>query len=400
MAELFAAISAHRVQRLTVSVPNTGPWFADAILDESVELTGAVAITLGSLSLHGTVDPTASGSFGEARSLRVIGGANGWGKLLKPRDYHVENGVPALKVAQDAAREAGETLGRFTPASPNMGTDFVREAGPASRALQAVIGDAPWWVDYDGVTHVGPRYQAEVTSEYSLLTFDPKTRKAVLSVEDPAVIQIGSILKDRLSEPQVVRELEFQLEKTTFRVHAWCGGNAKSSSRLGDALGAIFDGFAGRRLFGIYRYRVATMEGASANLQAVSKADGLPHLMKITQAVCAHIWVDLAPGTIVYVQFVAGDRRDPRITAADSEDGTNATRGAARASDAILALLPTKPIAVALGPVTLAGTPSTTLQFLAGTGMGPAGIPPGLPGGKLAGFIATASKRFRIRDKN
>ncbi len=396
MTELFASVNGARTQRMGLWVPNGGPWFADAILDEATELSGAVTISLGSLALRGTVDPSASGSFGAARSVRVVGGANGWGKLVKPKDYHVQGGVPALLVAQDAAREVGETLGTFEPAKARLGGDYVRESGAAATVLERALGGRPWWVDYDGLSHGGNRPAAEVAGEYSLLNFEPRTRLAVLSVEEPAVIQIGSILRDRLSQPQTVRELHFAVEKTTFRVHAWCGGSATSTSRLGDALGAIVQGFGRARLDGIYRYRVATMDGAAANLQAVSKAAGLPHLMKVTQAMAGATWVDLAPGAIVYVQFVAGDRTDPRITGVDAELGAGATRGVARQNDATLTYLPTKPIAVALGPVTLAGTPSTTLQFLAGTGMGPLGVPPGLPGGHLPGNVVTASKRFRV----
>ena len=88
MSELFAAVTGHRVQRLSVHVPPTGLWYADAVFDEAVELSGAASVSLGSLELHGTVDPRYSGSFGGARSVRVVAGAGGWDRVLKARDYH------------------------------------------------------------------------------------------------------------------------------------------------------------------------------------------------------------------------------------------------------------------------------------------------------------------------
>lgn len=402
MSDLFAAIGSSRVQALDVVVPNGGAWFADAILDEAVELTGATVVSLGSLRLHGTVDPTASGDFGSARSVRVVGGAGRWGTSLKPRDYHASSGVPALAVAQDAAREAGETLGTFAPAKARLGTDFVREAGAASTALEAALGGRPWWVDYAGVTHGGLRPAVEVAGEYGLLRYSAKTRKAILSVEEPAVIGIGSILKsERLAEPLTVRELAFRVQKSTFRVECWCGGGEGSRSRLGDALGTIVAGLRRQRLDGIYRYRVVSMAGAAADLQVVSKAAGLPNLLKVTQAGSGHTWVDLAQGKHVYVQFVAGDRSDPRITGADAEDGTSATRGAVRQNDATLTYLPVTPVAIMISNTPVPpGTPAPVmsgpafLTFMYGTGHTPA--TPGAPGGHLAGNTVTASQRFRI----
>jgi len=446
MSDLFFAVDGHRVQRLTTSVPPNGPWWADAVFDEAVELTGSATVSLGSLELHGTVDPRYSGSFGGARSARVVAGGGGWATDLPRKSYSDPAGVKALQIATDSAREAGETLGTFDPPSERVGTHFVRRAGRASWALERLLGDRPWWVDYAGVTHGGWRAEVEADGTgFSLLSYSPRSRIAVLSVDDPAALCVGSILTPaatdgRLAEALTIRELAFIVEKNTFRAEAWCGGGPSSDSRLGTALGAAVRALTDGELLGVYRYRVAIMGDKSADLQAVSKARGLPDVLRVDQAQTGGTWVKFSPGQIVYVLFVAGDPADPKIVAADAELGASETRGVARMNDPTLTYMGTRGgqivlglsaealtllgtyfacatvgappvispagttavtagIAAGLGGAPLGGVAQVALNYLQGTGHVPTspGVPgsPGLPGGHLPGNVVGASKRLK-----
>lgn len=317
MTDAFALVGGQRATPLRLCVPNVGPWYVDADLEEAPALAGRLAIEIGALTLSGTVDPRADGTHGLRRKCRVVAGAGGWGTPIAAKGYHNDALVKARNVADDAARAVGETLGTFVPAAERVGADYVRQLGPASRTLEDVVGGVPWWVDYAGVTHVGPRPAVQADpSTYEVLAYDPRTRLATLAVDDPSAITIGSILSERLDAPQTVRELELVVTANEMRVYAWCGGAETRGARLPDTLRRIVEHVLDRRLYGKYRYRVFDMlADGRVNLQAVRKAAGLPDLLPVAQwPGVAGTHAELTPGAEVLVEFIEGDRADPVVT--------------------------------------------------------------------------------------
>lgn len=366
----FASLAGHRLQRLNLYVPNVGAWFADCVLDESTDLpTGQITLAFGSLKLNGTAAPQFSGDFVGSRTARIVGGAGAWGRAVAAKGYHNDAGVKAKLVCEDAAREVGETLGGFVPSVDVIGIDYARRTGPAVHVLEDALGDTPWWVDYAGVTQVGERpATAPKAGSYELLQFDPLTRLATLSLDDPAAIGIGAVLTDRLSAPQTIRELEFEMTAGSLRVTAWCGGDAKTPSRLMRVLAALVARTLGGKLFGKYRYRVVTMAvDGRANLQAVTKAKGLPDMLPVSaRPGVAGWWADLTLGGEVLVEFIAGDPTDPIVTGfpGKGEPGFvpvslafgNGVAAVARVGDLVKAFLP--PALPVAGTVVIGGTPS------------------------------------------
>jgi hypothetical protein len=318
MSELFASVDGHRLTSVRVLAGNIGPWSAECEFEEAPAISGRVTLTIGTLELSGTVLATQDGTFGLQRKCRIVAGASGWGHPLAPKGYHNDAGVKAKLVVEDAAREAGETLGTFVPVAERIGVDYARQRGPASMALEDVIGDGvAWWVDYAGVTHVGPRPAVPIDKAmYQVLAFDPATRVVTLAVDDPGAVMVGSLLSERLDSPQVVRELELVVDGDSMRVTAWCGGSATDPGRLSMLLRDIARKAVDGQLFGKYRYRVVRMAAdARVELQAVRKLAGLPDLLPVA------LWpglpgleAELAPGSLVLVEFVEGDRAQPIIT--------------------------------------------------------------------------------------
>src|SRR4051794_7001796 len=185
--DAYVTVNGARVRRMGLTVGNVGAWVADVDFEGDPKISGGATIKIGEgLGLKGTIVTARSGTFGSQYRARIVAGAGAWANLLTPKQYHNDAGVKAQLVAADAARELGESLGTFVPTQERVGLDYVRQAGPGSRVLEDVVGGAPWWVDYDGVTHVGQRPSSALASAaYQVLAFDPRDRIATLAVPDP-----------------------------------------------------------------------------------------------------------------------------------------------------------------------------------------------------------------------
>jgi hypothetical protein len=318
MTEHFASVGGVRATRVTVHVPPRGPWSADCELDEDeTPLSGRVVLRLGELELSGTIVPANAGTFGLARKVRIVAGAAGWGKAVAPKAYHNDapKGVKPRTIAEDAARVVGETIGDFAGAE-RVGVDYVRQAGPASQALDDVTGGAPWWVDFQGVTHVGPRPLFVVEpGTVEVLGFDPLTKIATLAVDDLTKIGIGALLSERLDAAEEVHEYRIEVTPERLRVFAWCGETASAEGRLEGNLRAVVEKITSARLYGKYRYNVLSMSVDRVNLKAASKEPGLPALLHMPMSPgVPGTHARLAEAAEVFVEFVAGRRADPIIT--------------------------------------------------------------------------------------
>jgi len=245
--------------RASVHVPERGPWFADIDFETDPEVSGRVELVVGELTFSGTVLGRSSGHFGQQTRVRIVAGAGAWSALLPPRAYHNDAQIRARTVADDAAREAGESIGDFAPASERIGIDYVRPSGPASRALEDAIGRALWWVGYDGTTIVGTRESVDAEQgTYEVLEHDPRSRMVTLGVDAIGAIRIGSVLTAGLELPETVRELTILVGHDTLRLRAWCGIDDRVG-RLDGLMRTLVRRATDDVLHGIYEYRVGRL---------------------------------------------------------------------------------------------------------------------------------------------
>jgi hypothetical protein len=315
----FAAINDQRLVAVTLRVPARGAWVADCDCEADPSVSGRVQVSLGELRLSGTVVAAQSGAFGLQRTVRVIGGAASWGKQLGAWSYHNDAGVKARLIAEDLARGIGEQLGQFAPETERVGIDYARDAQlAAADVLEDVVGSAPWWVDFQGVTHVGPRLAPAALPEadFQLRAYDPRERSAVLTVTDPSMVAIGTVLTGpALAEPLRVREYQVQADATSVRVVAWCDSAERKAGRLAELWRAVTTRVVGAPLLGLYLYRVVSMSSGRVSVQAVHREAGLPDLGPISQwPGVAGVHAELTPGVEVLVGFVGGDRARPVLT--------------------------------------------------------------------------------------
>lgn len=316
----FIAVDGHRVRALSLRVAPVGPWVAEVDLTEPAALSGKVVLSVGSTTLAGTVVAQQAGTFALQTSVRIVGGAASWGRFPTARGYHNDAGIKASLLAQDAARDVGETLGTFNPTVERVGVDYARsELKAASTVLEYAAGGAPWWVDYAGITHVGTRPTAELAaSSYVLQFYNARERVAQLAIDDITQLQVGSILQDeRLDNVQIVHDFEVTTrDNSPLRASVWFGGLPTEASRLAGLLRSIIAHAVSGELNGVYRYRVVTMNGdGRCDLQSVRKQTGLPDLRSVAQwPGLPGSYPTLALGTEVLVQFVDSDPAQPLIT--------------------------------------------------------------------------------------
>lgn len=328
---LLTSINEQRVTRLSVRVPSSGVWLVEGDFDQALsdaDLVGSARVNIGPLSLLGTFDPDRTGTYLQQSKCRILGGSGGWRGNVGARQYHDDGlGVRALDVIVDLAREAGEeTLGTVTPPVERLGADFIRRAGRAKDMLSIVVGRS-WWVDYDGKTQIGVRPQSEVVGQYEILEFDPRFQVATIATDDPRIISIGSVLRDRLDAPRVVREITIEAGDGKIRMSCWCPDLAAADPRLFGLISAyVRAALPELPYYGTYRYRVISENSGDQRwkLQAVAAAEKLPNIepASVHPGVAGMI-AELPGSSVVLVQFVEGNPALPIIThfAAPDEPG-------------------------------------------------------------------------------
>jgi hypothetical protein len=71
------------------------------------------------------------------------------------------------------------------------------------------------------VTQAQPRGASETSGPVSILDLDPREQVAALNVDSLSSVTIGTVLRDRLDAPVVVRGLEFRITADKLRAFAW-----------------------------------------------------------------------------------------------------------------------------------------------------------------------------------
>lgn len=288
-------------------MPWKGVWLFDGTTAEDVVASGRVSLTVGWMTLSGTVDGARSGKYRAGGSVRVVAGAGGWRRQVDKKPWHADNGVKMYDVVRTTATAVGETVAFDVPDAV-VGVDFQRRRGPASSVLDQA-GVKVWWVARDGVTHIAADRPTKAASA-ELLEYDPGYRTAVYA--DIAQLEIGDIVTID-GEQHTIRELRFEVNEDGMRTVATLAH--VTTNRLYDALSSIVRQVLNERLWGLYRYRVYKMNVRRVNLQVVASAPGLPDVLPASMCNgVAGAWSKLPPGTVVLVEFIEGDVTQPRVT--------------------------------------------------------------------------------------
>jgi hypothetical protein len=202
MAGLFASLSGVPVTRCRLSVPYSGIWHADVVLDRALPapLVGPQVLVLSGSTWACAVVRT--GDYAGVRSARLVGGSGGWRRLIPsvalPPPLISPIGVPVaivLSLASALAAELPVNLAGYTGSpllgGPPLGGAYVFQAGPMSLVLADVLRDA-WYMDPIGVVQTAPRLPTLIVSPWTCTAYDGATGIYEIATDAPGDWQPGA----------------------------------------------------------------------------------------------------------------------------------------------------------------------------------------------------------------
>lgn len=307
----LATFDGSTVATARLNVPAWGCWWAGVDLTEPETKSGALSLVVADQAMACAV---VSGGVADGRaSYRAVGGAGGWGKRVGAQPYADDSGVALSKVLTDLAREVGETIADIP--STTLGPHYARPACFAYEVLN-LLAPKNWYVDFDGVTHIGQRPASTYTGSA------PRTRRAPgIGVIDLAVDSLAGLVPGVQvdgSNPATDIEIELSPERLTARVYA--NESSTTTERL-EAIAQVLAALDPRAKFRCpYEYRVVIQTGDRFALQPVYAADNMPDLDNVPARGPAGIRATVLPGEQVLVAFPGGDPSRPCVVAHDLWD--------------------------------------------------------------------------------
>jgi len=215
-----ASANGNALVRATVRLPPSLIWNADIVTERAVQLSGAVTLTVGGLTLAGTV--YRGEVYQGSAAYRIEGGRGGWRLPVRARTHQDDSGVRLSRVLasvlSDMPEANRETLTVPAEADRILGTTWLRSAGLARVSLGLLR--VPWYVRNDGSTFAGARPSgAVVDAQAEVLHYDPEHRRVIVGTEKPEAWAPGlTFTSTRLASPILLREVTIRVEKGKMRV--------------------------------------------------------------------------------------------------------------------------------------------------------------------------------------
>ena len=191
----------------TVTLPRTGVWHADLVVDTGTvsNVTGAVSLSLvdGQLVLAGTSYRPPLLWRGVTH-VRIAAGKAGMGTLLSPQGY---THAPAKVIVTDILSGAGESLSS-TSVSLSQRTTWARLEETAGTALQAIADelDLTWRSLPDGTVWVGTEtWPASPLTDFQVLEAAPEDSRLQIVASGPTLLPGQTLKAAALGGPNVGR---------------------------------------------------------------------------------------------------------------------------------------------------------------------------------------------------
>jgi hypothetical protein len=317
----FATVAGQRVVGGSLLIPSVGLWTADLQLAGAAALAGQVMVTIGNLSLLGTV--YRSDTYGGQTRCRLVAGYGGWRKTVPSQGYGSSSGVKASAVLQDAATACGEQLGPLPGGS--VGPSWTRPGDVASVTLWdlVAVGVIPaWYVDAVGVTQVQTWPASTVGTPFTVTDHRPDEGVVTIATEDYASWMPGVSFTSPLLDGQFVSagvEYRFDAEGQ-FRLDILTGQGNRVASSLEAVIARQIEPL---RFFGRYEYSISAPTPQTVDVTPTDKGLGVPEYQMVPLTSDSIADYDPPAGGLCHVQFVNGLRSRPIVVWTDG-DATSA----------------------------------------------------------------------------
>jgi hypothetical protein len=295
-------LNGARVISGTITIPFYGAWVADVILSESTDIPTSATLTVGDLTLRGTVVRQAS--FSASRSARIVGGAGGWRKPLSSKGYSHAAGVKMSTLLADAAGECGERI--VVDVDRVVGPGWARESAKAERLLHILL-DGKWWIDPDGVTQTKARISTQVAAPFTVISWSGGKGLFEIATESIASWQPGRTFSSAtVSSVQTVSSVTIESDNEgKLRLHVLSVDSTQERLRT-DLRSLIRQEIAALSYFGVWEYTITS--GTDKTVDAVPTDSRMPSLTKcpMMPGLMGEV-VTPAPGSKCRIAFVNGD---------------------------------------------------------------------------------------------
>ena len=189
----YASLNGLQAVKASLTLAYYGIAVADVDLAQTGTISSPCSLVIGNLTCSMTV--FRENTFAGVRSLRLVGGAGGWRKLVPAQAYANPIGIRLSTVMGDVCSLVGETINIPKANDAIIGTNFVRENAQAQRMLRQLVGTL-WWMDLTGTTQIVPRPTTRIQSSFLAGTYTPGAGRLTVSTEDPISWQPGNTFVD------------------------------------------------------------------------------------------------------------------------------------------------------------------------------------------------------------
>lgn len=217
----LATVNGEMLTSARVTFPRTGAWIYDGVTAVSEVTEGStVTLTVADMTLTGTA--IRSVEFEGSTRFRAIGGKGGWTAPVRPKAYTSAAGLSFAPIAQDAAREAGETLGASLPRD-SVGTQYTRRSGPASQVFGLLPDGVEWWIDDAGVTQFGQRASGPLMTEFQTMDYDGRSGVLTMATDSPGAFRPGKTVAAPNIGERIINAVVWLVTTDALRGELWIG---------------------------------------------------------------------------------------------------------------------------------------------------------------------------------
>lgn len=322
MSGAFLAINGQRVVSAHIAIPYYGIWTGDAMIPQGSNLPAgtAVTVTLGNLSLKGTV--YRSGAFAGQVKAFLMGGAGGWQTTVAAQAYALTGGVRLSMVLGDLATAVGEKV--QIASDGVLGSTFAREKTQAGRILRQIAGSL-WYIDASGVTQIRPsRPSSTITSGFQIVRYDGDKGEFEIATEDYASWQPGAAFSNVIVPTAQTVSLATIDTDNVGKLRFTVLTTGPQTDRLIEDIRAIVrEEVESLTFLGVYEYAVQETDGVTVDAVPTSGTIPLPALRKVPlRSGLPGVSVKPGIGSLLAVSFLNGD--PARAIVLGGYDGANA----------------------------------------------------------------------------